>query len=125
MVIGARKVRYTVLAFAALLPLTVVVAFAAYAIGYWLPFMVMAFSVLGALVATRRRRSQDETEVWAAHHAVIDAEVVGKPEFETDRARFIGRGRDNGISPGRCRGCRIRQARQEHNRKACEFPGTR
>ncbi len=47
---------------------------------------------LGALVATRRRRARDEAEVWVAHHAVIDAEVLGKPEFETDRARFVGRG---------------------------------
>ena len=49
---------------------------------------------LGVLLATRRRRTRDEAEVWAAHHAVVEAEVLGKLEFETDRARFIGRGRE-------------------------------
>ena len=47
---------------------------------------------LGALVATRRRRSPEEPEVWAAHLAVAAGEVVGKREFETDRSRFLGRG---------------------------------
>lgn len=46
----------------------------------------------GALIATRRRRSSDEPEIWAAHLAVVDGELVGNREFETDRARFIGRG---------------------------------
>jgi cyclic beta-1,2-glucan synthetase len=49
-------------------------------------------SGLGALLATRRRRSHEEPEIWAAHLAVIDAKTVGKREFETDRARFLGRG---------------------------------
>jgi cyclic beta-1,2-glucan synthetase len=47
----------------------------------------------GALVATRRRRSPEEPEVWAAHFAVIDGKVAGDPEYESDRARFLGRGR--------------------------------
>lgn len=47
---------------------------------------------LGAIVATRRRRTPAEPEVWAAHLAVVDGETVGKREFETDRARFLGRG---------------------------------
>nr|WP_239024970.1 glucoamylase family protein [Rhodoligotrophos defluvii] len=46
----------------------------------------------GALIATRRRRSQAEPEVWAAHLAVVDGEIVSDPQYETDRARFIGRG---------------------------------
>ena len=33
-----------------------------------------------------------EPQVWAAHLAVVDGEAVGKREFETDRARFLGRG---------------------------------
>ncbi len=45
---------------------------------------------IGALLATRRRRTPAEPEVWAAHMAVAD----GIPQVETDRARFIGRGRD-------------------------------
>ena len=47
---------------------------------------------LGALVASRRPRSPSEPRIWAAHLAVVDGEAVGKREFETDRARFIGRG---------------------------------
>ncbi len=46
----------------------------------------------GTLLATRRRRSPSEPEVWAAHLAVVEGEAVGDLEFETDRARFIGRG---------------------------------
>ncbi|MGH7495178.1 MAG: GH36-type glycosyl hydrolase domain-containing protein [bacterium] len=47
-----------------------------------------------ALVATRRRRSPSELEAWAAHLAVVEGEAVGDMQFETDRARFLGRGRD-------------------------------
>jgi cyclic beta-1,2-glucan synthetase len=47
---------------------------------------------VGAILATRRRRSPTEPEIWAAHLAVVDGECVGKPEIETDRARFLGRG---------------------------------
>ena len=47
-----------------------------------------------AILATRRRRSPADPETWAAHHAVIEGETLGKPEVETDRARFLGRGRD-------------------------------
>jgi cyclic beta-1,2-glucan synthetase len=46
---------------------------------------------VGALLATRRRRAPTEPEVWAAHLTVVEGETVGKPEFETDRARFLGR----------------------------------
>ena len=49
---------------------------------------------IGAILATRRRRSPAEAEIWAAHLAVVEGETVGKTEIETDRARFIGRGRD-------------------------------
>ena len=47
---------------------------------------------LGAILATRRRRSPSEPEIWAAHVSVANGEAVGRPEFETDRARFLGRG---------------------------------
>ncbi len=49
---------------------------------------------VGAILATRRRRSPAEPEIWVAHHAVVEGEALGKPELETDRARFLGRGRD-------------------------------
>ncbi|MEO7386141.1 MAG: glucoamylase family protein, partial [Gammaproteobacteria bacterium] len=48
----------------------------------------------GALLATRRRRSPGEPELWAAHQAVVEGELLASPEFETDRARFLGRGHD-------------------------------
>jgi cyclic beta-1,2-glucan glucanotransferase len=44
------------------------------------------------LLATRRPRSPGEPPVWAAHLAVVEGETVGPGEFETDRARFLGRG---------------------------------
>ena len=47
----------------------------------------------GALIATRRLRSHSEEAVWAAHFAVVEGDTVADPQFETDRARFIGRGR--------------------------------
>jgi cyclic beta-1,2-glucan synthetase len=47
----------------------------------------------GAVLATRRKRTPSEPEIWAAHLSVANGEAVGKPEFETDRARFLGRGR--------------------------------
>ena len=49
----------------------------------------------GAILATRRRRSPSEPEVWAAHHSVAEGDGVGKPEFETSRGRFLGRGRES------------------------------
>jgi len=46
-----------------------------------------------ALVATRRPRSHDEPRVWAAHFAVVEGKIAADPQYETDRARFLGRGR--------------------------------
>jgi cyclic beta-1,2-glucan synthetase len=46
-----------------------------------------------ALLATRRRRDPDEAPIWAAHIAVLEGHARGEVQFETDRARFIGRGR--------------------------------
>jgi cyclic beta-1,2-glucan synthetase len=46
----------------------------------------------GAILATRRRRTPSESAVWVAHLAVVDGQTVGRREFETDRARFIGQG---------------------------------
>ena len=47
---------------------------------------------LGAILATRRQRSSDDPKVWAAHLAVVEGESPGDVQFETDRARFLGRG---------------------------------
>ncbi len=46
------------------------------------------------LLATRRKRAPDEPDIWAAHHAVLEGTLLGAPEFETDRACFLGRGRE-------------------------------
>ena len=48
----------------------------------------------GALLATRRRQSDKETAVWAAHVVVAEGVTVGDLQYETDRSRFIGRGHD-------------------------------
>ena len=48
---------------------------------------------IGALLATRRPRSSDEAPVWAAHVAAVEEGSAGVIQYETDRARFIGRGR--------------------------------
>ena len=50
-------------------------------------------SDIGALVATRRPRSRDEKQIWAAHVAAVEDEAVGVIQYETDRSRFLGRGR--------------------------------
>jgi cyclic beta-1,2-glucan synthetase len=47
----------------------------------------------GALIATRRPRAHDEPVAWAAHFVVVEGEVVADTQYESDRARFIGRGR--------------------------------
>ena len=46
------------------------------------------------LVATRRRRASSEPEVWVAQCVTIRGPVIGELEFETDRAKFLGAGRD-------------------------------
>ncbi len=51
---------------------------------------------LEALLATRRRRSADEPQPWLAHLAAIEGQQVGRCQYESDRARFLGRGRGIG-----------------------------
>jgi cyclic beta-1,2-glucan synthetase len=48
----------------------------------------------GAILATRGRRAPDEPELWAAHFAIAEGRTAVAPQFETDRARFLGRGRN-------------------------------
>ncbi len=45
-----------------------------------------------ALLASRRPRSDEEETVWAGHVLAVTGEVVGGIQYETDRARFLGRG---------------------------------
>ncbi len=51
-------------------------------------------SRLGALIATRRRRTPTEAPIWVAHLCVVEGHSIGELEFETERGRFIGRGHD-------------------------------
>ncbi|WEG14527.1 glucoamylase family protein [Pullulanibacillus sp. KACC 23026] len=44
------------------------------------------------LLAKRRPREDKEQETWAVHTVYVDTHEVGDYEFETDRAKFIGRG---------------------------------
>ncbi|MGH9558706.1 MAG: GH36-type glycosyl hydrolase domain-containing protein, partial [Bryobacteraceae bacterium] len=44
----------------------------------------------GALIAHRRLRSPDEPQVWAAHVLIGPAAEI---QYETDRAKFLGRGK--------------------------------
>ncbi|MFI5384493.1 MAG: GH36-type glycosyl hydrolase domain-containing protein [Fimbriimonadales bacterium] len=48
---------------------------------------------LDALLAWRRPRSPDDAPVWAAHVISTERRMHEPAQFETDRARFIGRGR--------------------------------
>ncbi len=48
---------------------------------------------IGAILATRRPRSRDERQIWAAHVAAVEEQDGGVIQYETDRARFLGRGR--------------------------------
>ena len=48
---------------------------------------------LGALLATRRRRSADEPQLWLAHLAALEGESIAPVECESDRASFLARGR--------------------------------
>ena len=46
-----------------------------------------------ALLAARRPRSATEASIWCAHVVAPGPELVGKVTCETDRAKFVGRGR--------------------------------
>ncbi|MDQ3137150.1 MAG: hypothetical protein M3Q93_06155 [Gemmatimonadota bacterium] len=46
-----------------------------------------------AITATRRPRSAKEQPLWCVHVMDAGKERVGEPTCETDRARFLGRGR--------------------------------
>jgi cyclic beta-1,2-glucan synthetase len=48
----------------------------------------------GALLATRRPRELGEQQIWLAHVTALDGEGIGSLQYETDRARFLGRGRN-------------------------------
>jgi cyclic beta-1,2-glucan synthetase len=50
---------------------------------------------MAAILATRRKQSDKETTIWVAQVLVVEGETLGDLQYETDRGRFIGRGRDS------------------------------
>ncbi len=45
------------------------------------------------LLANRRPREEGKKEIWATHTIYVEGENIGDLQFETDRSKFIGRGR--------------------------------
>jgi cyclic beta-1,2-glucan synthetase len=88
--VGARDIEITSYAELALAPLSADIAHPAFS---KLFVETEYLADTGAILATRRRRTPTEPEIWAAHLSVVDGEAIGAAEFETDRARFLGRGR--------------------------------
>jgi cyclic beta-1,2-glucan synthetase len=46
-----------------------------------------------AIIAHRRQRAPEDRPVWGVHVVVAEGEMVGSVQYETDRGRFLGRGR--------------------------------
>ena len=61
---------------------------------------------VSGLVATRRPRSPEDPSLWAGHVVVVDGRTEGELQYESSRARFLGRGRT------------VRDAAMRHRRKA-------
>jgi cyclic beta-1,2-glucan synthetase len=49
-----------------------------------------------AILAHRRQRSSEDRPIWGIHVVVVEGETVGAVQYETDRGRFLGRGRTPG-----------------------------
>ncbi len=49
---------------------------------------------LNCLLANRRPRSENDKTMWAASLLTIQGDALGGIQYETDRFKFIGRGRD-------------------------------
>ncbi len=47
-----------------------------------------------SLIAKRRPRAQKDKPIWAVHTIATAGETIGAVQYETDRARFLGRGHD-------------------------------
>ncbi|MGE5633264.1 MAG: GH36-type glycosyl hydrolase domain-containing protein [Caulobacteraceae bacterium] len=47
-----------------------------------------------ALLAVRRPREETGKPLWMFHSLTVDSEILGGVQYETDRAKFIGRGYD-------------------------------
>ncbi len=51
------------------------------------------FGAENAILAHRRQRSAGDLPIWGVHVVVVEGELVGAVQYETDRGRFLGRGR--------------------------------
>jgi cyclic beta-1,2-glucan synthetase len=49
-----------------------------------------------SLIAKRRPRAETDEPIWAVHTIATEGETIGAIQYETDRARFLGRGHDAG-----------------------------
>src|SRR5262249_3770611 len=52
-----------------------------------------AAAELATLLATRRGRSREEPRIWAGHVVSVEGTSTGGSQYETERGRFLGRGR--------------------------------
>ena len=52
------------------------------------------FAAENSLIAMRRPRAEKDAPVWAVHTVATVGETVGAVQYETDRAKFLGRGHD-------------------------------
>jgi cyclic beta-1,2-glucan synthetase len=50
------------------------------------------FAAENAILAHRRQRSSTDEAIWGIHVVVVEGDSVGTVQYETDRARFLGRG---------------------------------
>ncbi|HLA09122.1 MAG TPA: glucoamylase family protein [Pyrinomonadaceae bacterium] len=50
------------------------------------------FAAENAILAHRRQRSSTEEQIWGIHTVVVEGDLVGTVQYETDRGRFLGRG---------------------------------
>ena len=51
------------------------------------------FHAENAILARRRQRSSEDKPIWGIHVVVVEGETIGAVQYETDRGRFLGRGR--------------------------------
>ncbi|MGI8427666.1 MAG: GH36-type glycosyl hydrolase domain-containing protein [Actinomycetota bacterium] len=50
------------------------------------------FAAENAILAHRRQRSSSDEQIWGVHVVVVEGDLVGAVQYETDRGRFLGRG---------------------------------
>ncbi|HEV3023286.1 MAG TPA: glucoamylase family protein [Pirellulales bacterium] len=60
-----------------------------------------------AIICTRRPRSADERPPWMVHLMTVRGTTLGEASFETDRMKFIGRGRNLASPAAMDRGARL------------------